>query len=35
MSVLKKLKAMLQLIRAELPVSAGICVVVGQAIALG
>ncbi len=35
MSVLEKSKALLQLIRPELPVSAGICVVVGQTIALG
>jgi geranylgeranylglycerol-phosphate geranylgeranyltransferase len=35
MSVLEKSKAFLQLIRPELPVSAGICVVVGQSIALG
>ena len=31
----EKAKALLQLIRPELPISAGICVVVGQTIALG
>lgn len=31
----KKIKAMLQLIRPELPAAAGLCVVVGQVIALG
>lgn len=35
MSILQKSRAMLQLIRPELPAAAGICVVVGQAIALG
>jgi|AutmiccommuBRH23_1029490.scaffolds.fasta_scaffold00023_83 geranylgeranylglycerol-phosphate geranylgeranyltransferase len=35
MSIGIKLKAMLQLIRPELPISAGICVIVGQTIALG
>ncbi len=35
MTILEKIKALLQLIRPELPISAGICVVVGQTIALG
>ncbi|MDO9087187.1 MAG: UbiA family prenyltransferase [Anaerolineaceae bacterium] len=35
MSIGIKFKAMLQLIRPELPISAGICVIVGQTIALG
>jgi geranylgeranylglycerol-phosphate geranylgeranyltransferase len=35
MSIIEKLKALLQLIRPELPISAGICVIVGQTIALG
>lgn len=35
MPILEKIKALLQLIRPELPISAGICVVVGQTIALG
>ncbi|MBW6474853.1 MAG: UbiA family prenyltransferase [Anaerolineaceae bacterium] len=35
MAILDKLKSLLQLIRLELPISAGICVVVGQTIALG
>lgn len=35
MKIADKLKAMFQLIRPELPISAGICVVVGQTIALG
>ncbi len=35
MSVTDKIKALFQLIRPELPISAGICVIVGQAIALG
>lgn len=35
MTFLRKSKAMLRLIRPELPAAAGICVVVGQAIALG
>ena len=35
LSIVEKIKAMLQLIRPELPISAGICVVVGQTIALG
>ena len=35
MSIVEKLKALLQLIRPELPISAGICVIVGQTIALG
>ena len=34
MTILEKIKALLQLIRPELPISAGICVVVGQTIAL-
>jgi geranylgeranylglycerol-phosphate geranylgeranyltransferase len=35
MTAFEKLKALMQLIRPELPISAGICVVVGQTIALG
>ncbi len=35
MPITNKLKALAQLIRPELPISAGICVVVGQTIALG
>jgi len=35
MAILDKIKSLLQLIRPELPISAGICVVVGQTIALG
>jgi len=35
MAILDKIKSSLQLIRPELPISAGICVVVGQTIALG
>ncbi|PKO04960.1 MAG: prenyltransferase [Chloroflexi bacterium HGW-Chloroflexi-3] len=35
MTFIEKAKALLQLIRPELPISAGICVVVGQTIALG
>jgi geranylgeranylglycerol-phosphate geranylgeranyltransferase len=35
MSILQKSKAFILLIRPELPVSAGICVVIGEAIALG
>lgn len=35
MTFTEKAKALLQLIRPELPISAGICVVVGQTIALG
>jgi geranylgeranylglycerol-phosphate geranylgeranyltransferase len=35
MTILHKSRAMIQLIRPELPLAAGVCVVVGQAIALG
>lgn len=35
MTILQKSRAMVQLIRPELPAAAGICVVVGQAVALG
>ena len=35
MTILRKSRAMLQLIRPELPIAAGVCVVVGQAVALG
>ena len=35
MTFIEKAKALLQLIRPELPISAGICVLVGQTIALG
>jgi geranylgeranylglycerol-phosphate geranylgeranyltransferase len=35
MTFTEKAKALLQLIRPELPISAGICVIVGQTIALG
>jgi len=35
MQLIQKLNAFLRLIRPELPISAGICVVVGQSIALG
>ncbi len=35
MTIQQKLKAAVQLIRPELPVAAGVCVVVGQVIALG
>jgi len=35
MTFIEKAKALLQLIRLELPISAGICVVVGQTIAMG
>ncbi len=35
MKILQKGKALLQLIRPELPIAAGICVVVGEVIALG
>lgn len=35
MNIRQKIRAMFQLIRPELPASAGICVVVGQALALG
>ena len=35
MTIQQKSRAMVQLIRPELPIAAGVCVVVGQAIALG
>lgn len=35
MQILNKSKALLQLIRPELPLAAGVCVVVGQVVALG
>ncbi|MBE0686384.1 MAG: UbiA family prenyltransferase [Anaerolineaceae bacterium] len=35
MTFIEKAKALLQLIRPELPISAGVCVVVGETIALG
>lgn len=35
MTIIKKARAMLQLVRPELPISAGVCVVVGQVIGLG
>jgi geranylgeranylglycerol-phosphate geranylgeranyltransferase len=35
MTILRKSRAMIQIIRPELPIAAGVCVVVGQAIALG
>jgi geranylgeranylglycerol-phosphate geranylgeranyltransferase len=35
MTIQQKSRAMIQLIRPELPIAAGICVVVGQAVALG
>lgn len=35
MTIQQKSKAMILLIRPDLPISAGICVVIGQAIALG